>query len=169
MTLLVEVNVLFVISSCILSWSLFNLFIAVMSFADETDPLLPGGKPSPEVMGSRPQSINTTGINEGTDNNNLVEVDESKSQSSTSRNLVRNCFIVFVVFFFATFLVQPTGWWDPQGPDQPGNPHWKPKTIEERAAKILSDTPLIGTFLLFMNSKYHRLTRSQTDTMIWQS
>lgn len=104
----------------------------------EEQSLLPKSKGAPEIYGSRPPSLNN-----GTSSN---EEEAAEWNSYRPRPSSRNwpatlslglLFVGLVVLLFS------------QSVDLPS----KPKTIEERVYRILSDTPLIGrhfgSFLLF--------------------
>ncbi|ESZ94618.1 hypothetical protein SBOR_5029 [Sclerotinia borealis F-4128] len=95
----------------------------------EQDPLLPRDKPSPEINGSRPQSIN--------------DVEQEDSHGKLPFNDLMAVVLGLCSILILTMLILPDGFIDdifhhgwPFG-------HQEPKTIEERVNKILTETPLI--------------------------
>jgi len=95
----------------------------------EEDPLLPKDNRSPEIQGSRPQSINDVS----------AEDDEPRERSLGSLTLV-----VFLLCFITALALS---FFPPSVPTVPGDSRPVPKTVEERVNRILEDTPLIGSLL----------------------
>lgn len=111
-----------------------------MSYYKEDDPLLPKDNRSPEIHGSRPQSINyVTGVEQ--------EEKDNDQSPRDARNSLGAIIIGLCIFFSLSFIVLP--WLDDLGDDVKPNP----RTIEERVNKILTDTPLIGETINFFRSK----------------
>jgi membrane dipeptidase len=119
----------------------------------EDDPLLPKDNRSPEILGSRPQSINyVTGEAQ-------EEKDDDQSPNN-ARNSLGALILGLCIILSLSFFVLP--WLDDLGSDiKPG-----PRTIEQRVNKILTDTPLIGK----TNLSFFRLEANvpQMDIMILQ-
>lgn len=112
----------------------------------EQDPLLPRDKPSPEIKGSRPQSIT------GDDDDDELEDSrnvcfEAPTAAGREKRLSNDLMAVVLglcSLLILTMLIIPDGLIDdifnhgwPFG-------HQEPKTIDERVNRILTETPLIG-------------------------
>jgi hypothetical protein len=110
------------------------------SYYTETDPLLPNDKGAPEIHGSRPQSINNEYVNvieeQASDDENRPQ---GESLSQGLRSFVPIVF-VFIFFSFMFLIIFP----DDSLGDLFGDKRPTPKTMDERVARILEDTPLIG-------------------------
>jgi membrane dipeptidase len=100
----------------------------------EQDPLLPQDKGAPEIIGSRAPSIYG---NNYIGNGETTEDDGSQSHQATRSERSYKFLMIVIVIYFAllVYLSQFIGDWRPA-----------PKTLEERVNRILSDTPLIGTY-----------------------
>jgi membrane dipeptidase len=100
----------------------------------ESDPLLPKGRPAPEIQGSRPQSMSDAEDREAPAWN-------TRSDGRRPRRFghILGLMWIMLVLVVFVFLVEPDGfkmiWGD--GP-------WTPRTIDERVKSILTKTPLIG-------------------------
>lgn len=101
-----------------------------MASYTEQDPLLPGDKRSPEIHGSRAQSINDDYAKE--------TLGEERPGRSVWNDLGAMLLGICIVFSLAMiFLPSDTG--EDERP--------VPRTIDERVNRILEDTPLIGQTL----------------------
>lgn len=104
------------------------------SIRTEVDPLLPNDKGAPEILGSRPQSINDGG-------------NEEQGLEDNLRHNVRSNImpIIFGICFFASIslVLFPDGFLG----RLLGDRRPVPKTLEQRVNRILEDTPLIGAFV----------------------
>ncbi len=103
-----------------------------MSFYTEQDPLLPGDKGSPEIHGSRPQSINHVEVNGEED-----DVLQDGPKGSLFNNAA--AMICGILFIFIAVSIFVSG--DSLGDAQP-----PARTIDQRVNQILADTPLIGIY-----------------------
>src|ERR1700710_2126422 len=110
-----------------------------MSYYSEQDPLLPKDKPSPEIHGSRPQSINNVYVTEAGAPVEVIEKDDDGEPPRFTRNELPTIMFGLCFFLFISLVVFP--YLD----DVLGDGRPKPKTIDERVNRILMDTPLIGT------------------------
>lgn len=99
-----------------------------MSYSSEQDPLLPGDKRSPEIHGSRPQSINDEYVKEEI-------LDDTRARRSIWSGIAPMIFGL-CIFSSLVMIFMPS---DLLGDDRP-----IPKTISQRVNRILEDTPLIG-------------------------
>lgn len=96
----------------------------------EQDPLLPEDAGAPEIHGSRPQSINYE----------ETEVfDEDEKPQRQLLNDVWPMIFGLCIFLSLAFAFLPE--------DTDPNQRPEPTTIEQRVNRILTDTPLIGTYL----------------------
>ena len=110
------------------------------NYYTETDPLLPNDKGAPEIHGSRPQSINNEYVNVIEEQASEVENrPQSEGLSEGLRSFVPTVF-VFIFFSFIFLIIFPD---DILG-DLFGDKRPTPKTLDERVARILEGTPLIG-------------------------
>ena len=107
-----------------------------MPYPTEQDPLLPIDKPAPEIQGSRPQSIKDVGDVETQPQDNHVRPPRSLLDNLMTM-MIGLCAVavIIVIFMPEWFLGDIGGDWRPP-----------PRTLEERVARILTDTPLIGKF-----------------------
>jgi len=105
-----------------------------MAYYSEQDPLLPKDKQSPEIQGSRPQSLNNVVYVTETERNDKDE----ENQREGINNLRFFILLIFLISAFALLI------WVPDPSAWLGDTRPEPKTIEERVNRILSDTPLIG-------------------------
>lgn len=113
---------------------------------NEHDPLLPRDNPSPEIHGSRPQSINDVYVTEA--QVEIVEKNEIQPARFTKRQVL--AVILGIWFLISVFMVLFPFMGNLLGDDNP-----EPSTnIQERVNKILTDTPLIGMFIP-PSSYYH--------------
>jgi hypothetical protein len=96
----------------------------------EQDPLLPRDEGAPEIHGSRPQSINY-------EETEVFEEDE-KPQRQPFKDVLPLIFGICILLSLA-FIFLPEDTSRGQKPE--------PTTIEQRVNRILTDTPLIGTYL----------------------
>lgn len=117
--------------------------VAAMSYYNyyETDPLLPKDKPSPEIQGSRPQSIND--VNESS----YVIEEAGSPEVRPQQGSIRNVFafaisVTALVLILGSLFDVFNGTWD--WPPIPSIP----RTIDQRVTKILTETPLIGMLFL---------------------
>src|SRR5271168_887395 len=113
-----------------------------MSYYTERDYLLPKDKPAPEILGSRPQSINDIGVTE----TEALDNDDGPRPRSINDWMA----IVFglCVFVSLVFVLSPHGFLDAILGDRRPVPH----TVEQRVDRILMDTPLIGTSPNLLNT-----------------
>ncbi|KAH9208928.1 membrane dipeptidase-like protein [Leptodontidium sp. 2 PMI_412] len=98
-----------------------------MSYSSEQDPLLPGDKRSPEIHGSRPQSINDEYVKEEI-------LDDTRARRSIWSDIAPMIFGL-CIFSSLVMIFMPS---DLLRDDRP-----IPKTISQRVNRILEDTPLI--------------------------
>jgi hypothetical protein len=108
----------------------------------EADPLLPKDKPSPEIQGSRPQSITYQDDCEA----NADEAEDALEASSFDGRSV----LGFLVALFTTTLLASAVFPELLKSVLDGLP-FHPPTVHQRVNRILSETPLIGTHLLRAN------------------
>ncbi|KAH7408916.1 membrane dipeptidase-like protein [Cadophora sp. MPI-SDFR-AT-0126] len=99
-----------------------------MSYSSEQDPLLPRNKRSPEVHGSRPESINDEYAKED-------PLEEERRPRRSIWNDVGAMLLGLCIFSSLVMINMPS---DLLGDDRP-----VPKTISQRVNRILEDTPLI--------------------------
>jgi membrane dipeptidase len=119
--------------------------------AAEQDPLLPNDKGAPEILGSRPQSIN---YEEETE---VSEEDEKPQRQLFSDALPLIFSICILVILAFTFLSEDTN----------GSQRPEPKTIEQRVNRILTDTPLIGMFLKLYDTLILRTSKMATMILLY--
>lgn len=108
----------------------------------ESDPLLPKDEPAPEIHGSRPQSINDINDRRKTDDYLGVEADKVVN-SRKGLGDVAALFVGFIIVASCALVLFS------DGVHRIGdilNP--TPRTIDQRVARILRDTPLIGSLIL---------------------
>lgn len=102
----------------------------------ELDPLLPKDKPAPEIHGSRPTSFNGDIGDVEIQRQECVDEAERGVERAPTRKLINN-FMTFVlglcILVSFWFIVLPDDIW-----------REKPKTLEGRVNRILTETPLIG-------------------------
>lgn len=104
----------------------------------EQDPLLPKDEPSPEIQGSRPQSIYYDQGQEEHMNRDSKYAPPRTVLSQRQRSKANWLACVGGLFMLATVAVVFF-------PDQIfGDGRPVPKTIDQRVNRILEDTPLIG-------------------------
>jgi membrane dipeptidase len=107
----------------------------IMSYYTEQDPLLPRENRSPEIHGSRAQSIN-----------NVTVAEEKEAAESRPWSLNGFPAIILAICFFGSIYMFLVPYLDNYlGEERP-----EPRTIEERVNRILSDTPLIGKLNLLL-------------------
>ena len=123
--------------------------------ASETDPLLPRGKSAPEITGygfGNEAHVHYQIKDKASENEVMVEEagDESFDQVETTASPLRTiCYLFFIVVLFSLFitLLIPKGlgdrWQDPRD-----DPPTDPPTIEARVNRTLSESPLIGLYIL---------------------
>lgn len=116
-----------------------------MPYYTEEDPLLPKANRSPEIQGSRPQSIKesytTTETETITPEPKQPSYDDELSVGRPKRRSIFDyCYLIFglCVVLSLIFLAIPQGLWDDVFWDT------RPHTIDERVSRILTNTPLIG-------------------------
>jgi hypothetical protein len=112
----------------------------------ESDPLLPRDKSAPEIHGSRPQSTNDIDDREasiGAGDSDQVYVPGRRGLTDAVA-----LFTGFITLALVLFIVFPDSLRGVGG----GLP--TPRTIEERVARILTDTPLIGNSAIQNLNKY---------------
>lgn len=98
----------------------------------ETDPLLPRNRPTPEIQGSRPQSINEV------INGDAISPDVgSTSKPRMGLSDIYALLIGLITLAFFAILLFSNGFKDVLGNG--------PQTIDERVKSILTRTPLIGS------------------------
>lgn len=106
------------------------MYPSIMTYFTENDPLLPRGKRSPEIHGSRPQSIHEDIM--------TAESQPTAGDESPHAPLHRGLKVLIpalVVLFLFSFVAD----------EWPAMDHRPiPRTVEERVTRILTDTPLIG-------------------------
>lgn len=105
----------------------------------ESDPLLPKDEPAPEIHGSRAQSIDDVAGHE----DQLVD-DNNAAQARKGVGDLVALFTGFVIIALLALMLFPEGARKIGDIIDP-----TPRTIDQRVTKILKDTPLIGTFILF--------------------
>lgn len=121
------------VDSCVKSLLQIAFRFLAMSYLTDQDPLLPKGDGSPEIHGSRPQSINNVS---GTFEKNEIGQPTRVSIKGLPTFIVSLCFVLGISLMLFPYLDGLLG---------EIRPH--PSTIEERVNRILTETPLIGKFI----------------------
>jgi membrane dipeptidase len=127
-----------------------------MSYYTEQDPLLPNSKQSPEIQGSRPQSINNDNDNDndnynGTGNGNsqgnrnqpntydYASDKDMPTQRSVFVTMAFNILLGLIIVAALAITLFPDEILGGGGLLRP-----KPRTLDGRVTRILETTPLIG-------------------------
>jgi hypothetical protein len=125
------------------SFSATSISSSIMSYYTEEDPLLPRDNRSPEIHGSRPQSIKEVYSTTETitpEPNEPSNADGLGVGQPKRRSCFEYLFFVFgvCVTLSLIFLAIPESVWD--------DVFWDttPHTIDQRVNRILTNTPLIG-------------------------
>lgn len=110
----------------------------------ESDPLLPKGKPAPEIQGSRPQSMSDAADRE-------AQAWDTRSGGRRQRRIGHIFGLIWIMLVLVVFvvLVEPDGFKTIWGDDP-----WIPRTIDERVKSILTKTPLIGWLWLITYAEH---------------
>jgi hypothetical protein len=120
------------------------LYLKAVRMSSEQDPLLPHGRAAPEIHGSRAPSIN----NGYTSTERAIQEDDQQRQRAANYRRLLNWVVFFIIvvallFFTDKYFLRRL----------PDDKRSQPSTVEERVDRILSATPLIGTYTHFSCSE----------------